>query len=52
MHTVMQHLPFRKEGLSHSDVDTFINQLIDKHIIDQDAKKDIRFEDVYQFIES
>ncbi|MGW7888054.1 helicase-exonuclease AddAB subunit AddA [Staphylococcus xylosus] len=52
MHTVMQHLPFKKEGLSRSDVDVLINQLIDKHIIDEDAKKDVRFEDIYQFIES
>ncbi|SCS54345.1 ATP-dependent nuclease subunit A [Staphylococcus caeli] len=52
MHTVMQHLPFKIEGLSQKDIVAHVDQLIEKHIIPEDAKTDIQFEDIYQFIDS
>ncbi|PHK49874.1 helicase-exonuclease AddAB subunit AddA [Staphylococcus edaphicus] len=52
MHTVMQHLPFYKEGLSQGDVNELVDHLITQHIISEDAKQDIRFDDIYHFIES
>ncbi|MEP9851444.1 helicase-exonuclease AddAB subunit AddA [Staphylococcus aureus] len=52
MHTVMQHLPFVPEGLSHSELHAHIDKMIEKHIIPEDAKNDIRFEELYKFIES
>ncbi|WP_436861089.1 helicase-exonuclease AddAB subunit AddA [Staphylococcus caeli] len=52
MHTVMQHLPFKAEGLKQQDIVAHVDQLIEKHIIPEDAKSDIQFDDIYQFIDS
>ncbi|UMT77490.1 helicase-exonuclease AddAB subunit AddA [Staphylococcus roterodami] len=52
MHTVMQHLPFNKGRLSEDELNDYIDNLIDKHIIEQDAKKDIRVNEIMSFINS
>lgn len=39
MHTVMQHLPFREQRLTETELDDYIHMLIDQHIIEEDAKK-------------
>ncbi|MCG9854616.1 helicase-exonuclease AddAB subunit AddA [Staphylococcus argenteus] len=52
MHTVMQHLPFKMERLSEVELNLYIDDLIDKHIIEQDAKKDIRVNEIMSFINS
>ncbi|MGV3111216.1 helicase-exonuclease AddAB subunit AddA [Staphylococcus pettenkoferi] len=52
MHTVMQHLPFRPEGLTEDQLDAYIDTLIDKNIIEDDAKRDISYEDIMKFIQS
>lgn len=52
MHTVMQHLPFRPEGLTEDQLDAYIDTLIDKNIIEDDAKQDISYEDIMKFIQS
>ncbi|MGJ5701948.1 helicase-exonuclease AddAB subunit AddA [Staphylococcus equorum] len=52
MHTVMQHLPFKRDGLSQRELHAHIDQMIEKHIIPEDAKDDIRYEDIYTFISS
>lgn len=52
MHTVMQHLPFNMERLSEDELNKYIDGLIDKHIIEQDAKKDIRVNEIMSFIKS
>lgn len=52
MHTVMQHLPFKKERISEVELHQYIDGLIDKHIIEADAKKDIRMDEIMTFINS
>ncbi|WAE41168.1 helicase-exonuclease AddAB subunit AddA [Staphylococcus pasteuri] len=52
MHTVMQHLPFNQERMTEDDLDQYINQLIDKNIIESDAKEDIRYKEIMRFINS
>lgn len=52
MHTVMQHLPFNKDRLTEEDVNRLVDHLIAQHIIPEDAKQDIRFDDIYNFIAS
>lgn len=52
MHTVMQHLPFKMERLSEEELNDYIDGLIEKHIIEQDAKKDIRVDEIMSFINS
>lgn len=52
MHTVMQHLPFREQRLTEIELDDYIHMLIDQHIIEEDAKKDIQFERIMEFIRS
>ena len=39
MHTVMQHLPFQQEGLDETALNDYIDSLIAKNIIPEDAKK-------------
>ncbi|MCU5745970.1 helicase-exonuclease AddAB subunit AddA [Staphylococcus sp. SQ8-PEA] len=52
MHTVMQHLPFKVERLSRDDLDQYVNSLIESNIIEDNAKKDISYDDIMHFIES
>lgn len=52
MHTVMQHLPFKKERMTSAELDEYIDGLIEKNIIEDDAKPDIRMGEVMDFIES
>ncbi|WP_251943218.1 helicase-exonuclease AddAB subunit AddA [Staphylococcus sp. Marseille-Q5304] len=52
MHTVMQHLPFTEDGLTREQLLNYIDRLIDKNIITEDAKKDIQIDDIMHFIES
>lgn len=39
MHTVMQHLPFKETRITETELNDYINELIEKHIIEEDAKK-------------
>ncbi|MGC9631711.1 hypothetical protein ACO2E2_10090 [Staphylococcus epidermidis] len=39
MHTVMQHLPFREQRLTKDELFQYIDRLIDKQLIDEDAKR-------------
>ncbi len=39
MHTVMQHLPFREQRLTKDELLQYIDGLIDKQLIDEDAKR-------------
>ena len=48
----MQHLPFREQRLTETELDDYIHMLIDQHIIEEDAKKDIQFERIMEFIRS
>ena len=48
----MQHLPFREQRLTEIELDDYIHMLIDQHIIEEDAKKDIQFERIMEFIRS
>lgn len=52
MHTVMQHLPFKKERMSEEDLDEHITKLIEQGIIEADAKKDIKYKEIMKFIQS
>lgn len=52
MHTVMQHLPFKDTRMTETELNDYIDELIAKHIIEADAKKDIQFEAVMNFIRS
>lgn len=52
MHTVMQHLPFRSGGLNQSEIEQYIGRLIEQHIIPEDAKTDIRYDDITYFVQS
>lgn len=52
MHTVMQHLPFKVERLSTEEVNAYIDDLIRKNIIAEDAKQDINIPEIEQFINS
>jgi ATP-dependent helicase/nuclease subunit A len=52
MHTVMQHLPFKVERLSTEEVNAYIDDLISKNIIADDAKQDINIPEIEQFINS
>ncbi|BGE82905.1 helicase-exonuclease AddAB subunit AddA [Staphylococcus petrasii] len=52
MHTVMQHLPFKEDRLTETELDEYINGLIDKHIIEADAKQDIQYEEIMRFVRS
>ncbi|MGW9985349.1 helicase-exonuclease AddAB subunit AddA [Staphylococcus cohnii] len=52
MHTVMQHLPFKQERLTSEEIEAFVDQLIVKSIIPKDAKADIQFQDIHNFVES
>ncbi|MEJ7219627.1 helicase-exonuclease AddAB subunit AddA [Staphylococcus gallinarum] len=52
MHTVMQHLPFQQEGLDETALNDYIDSLIAKNIIPEDAKKDIQMADILHFINS
>ena len=52
MHTVMQHLPFKVERLRTEEVYTYIDDLISKNIIADDAKQDINIPEIEQFINS
>ncbi|MCG7339415.1 helicase-exonuclease AddAB subunit AddA [Staphylococcus sp. ACRSN] len=52
MHTVMQHLPFKQNRLDETELNDYIDRLIEKNIIQEDAKQDIRIDDIMQFINS
>ena len=52
MHTVMQHLPFNKNGMNRTDLDAYIETLVDRNLIDADAPQDIRKSEVLDFIQS
>lgn len=52
MHTVMQHLPFKTERMTEDELDQYIDHLIEKNIIEDDAKQDIRMKEVVKFINS
>ncbi|UDI78731.1 helicase-exonuclease AddAB subunit AddA [Staphylococcus taiwanensis] len=52
MHTVMQHLPFREERLTETELNDYIDTLIKERLIEKDAKKDIQFKEVIQFVRS
>ena len=51
MHTVMQHLPFREQRLTKDELLQYIDGLIDKQLIDEDAKEDIRIDEIMHFID-
>ena len=51
MHTVMQHLPFREQRLTKDELFQYIDRLIDKQLIDEDAKEDIRIDEIMHFID-
>lgn len=52
MHTVMQHLPFRKEGLTEEELNAYIDTLVQRAIISEEAINDIQRDDVMRFINS
>ena len=52
MHTVMQHLPFRKEGLTEEELNAYIDTLVQRAIISEESKNDIQRDDVMRFINS
>lgn len=52
MHTVMQHLPFKKARLSDNELNDYIDSLVQRAIISEDAVKDIRIDDIKRFIQS
>ena len=52
MHTVMQHLPFNESGLTREELDSYVDKLIQLNIIEEDAKADIKYDDIMRFIES
>lgn len=52
MHTVMQHLPFKMSRLTETELDEYIDRLIETNIIESDAKEDIRFKEIMSFIQS
>ncbi|PTG56546.1 helicase-exonuclease AddAB subunit AddA [Staphylococcus chromogenes] len=52
MHTVMQHLPFRKEGLTEEELNAYIDTLVQRAIISEGAINDIQRDDVMRFINS
>ncbi|RIM17252.1 helicase-exonuclease AddAB subunit AddA [Staphylococcus chromogenes] len=52
MHTVMQHLPFRKEGLTEEEINAYIDTLVQRAIISEGAINDIQRDDVMRFINS
>lgn len=35
----MQHLPFKETRMTETELNDYINELIEKHIIEEDAKK-------------
>lgn len=45
----MQHLPFKETRMTETELNDYINELIEKHIIEEDAKKDIQFGSSYEF---
>lgn len=52
MHTVMQHLPFKTERLTERELYAYIDQLVDRAIIDAEAIQDINVEEVQRFVQS
>ncbi|MBI5975298.1 helicase-exonuclease AddAB subunit AddA [Staphylococcus canis] len=52
MHTVMQHLPFLREGLSDDALDKYLKSLVDKAIIKPDDISYIRKSEIRHFIDS
>ena len=48
----MQHLPFKQNRLDETELNDYIDRLIEKNIIQEDAKQDIRIDDIMQFINS
>ncbi|PTH41963.1 helicase-exonuclease AddAB subunit AddA [Staphylococcus agnetis] len=52
MHTVMQHLPFDEHRLSDEALQQYIESLVTRAIITEDAVKDIRIEEVKRFVQS
>ena len=42
----MQHLPFREQRLTKDELFQYIDRLIDKQLIDEDAKEDIRIDEI------
>ncbi|KIX90594.1 ATP-dependent DNA helicase [Staphylococcus microti] len=52
MHTVMQHLPFKKERLTEPELYAYFDQLVDRAIIDKEAIRDINVEEVKRFVNS
>lgn len=52
MHTVMQHLPFDEHRLSDEALQQYIESLVTRAIIPEDAVKDIRIEEVKRFVQS
>ena len=52
MHTVMQHLPFKEGRMTREELDQYVDELIERNIIEEDAKADIKFDEMMSFIES
>ncbi|MCE4985317.1 helicase-exonuclease AddAB subunit AddA [Staphylococcus arlettae] len=52
MHTVMQHLPFQEGGLTESELDQYLDQLVAKNIIAEADKNDVNIGEIIQFTHS
>ncbi|UNB48070.1 helicase-exonuclease AddAB subunit AddA [Staphylococcus coagulans] len=52
MHTVMQHLPFKKEGLSEVDLNHYLDSLVEQSIIDHESRRLVKANDIQTFINS
>lgn len=52
MHTVMQHLPFKEEGMDKEELNQYLDDLINQNIIEDNAKQDIKINEIMQFIDS
>lgn len=52
MHTVMEHLPFEKEGMTHEALEQYVDGLVTRDILNADEKDVINLKEVYDFTKS
>ena len=48
----MQHLPFQEGGLTESELDQYLDQLVAKNIIAEADKNDVNIGEIIQFTHS
>ncbi|MGV3243546.1 helicase-exonuclease AddAB subunit AddA [Staphylococcus sp. 11262D007BW] len=52
MHTVMQHLPFKQDGLTEADLKQYLHTLVERAIIKAEDLDYIKMEDIRHFVNS